>query len=506
MSYAELFMARFPGLNRAHGQYDVRGNGRSGEKQSGQAHTVREPATAARWEDHLQGRMGIGIIPITDDATCSWGAIDIDNYELTLEDLAAEVKRLKLPMVVCRSKSGGPHLFLFTSEPVPAGLMRGKLMEFAVALGYSGVEVFPKQTKLASTNDIGNWINMPYFNGNDTDRYAINDQGDQLDMDTFLALASSVAVTADQLQALTIEIDPVQRDLWLEGPPCLQCLASRGFGEGGRNKGLFNIGVYLRKRFGDGWTEKLDEYNQTFMDPPLGHKEVAYIAKSVNRKAYEFTCHEAPLAQVCNKQICLTRKFGIGTNEQDPGVVFGSLVKVETDPPIWIWDVDGVRIELTTAELKEQSRFGTKCMEVINKLPHPIKTRAWADMLRERLADLEVIPAPVEATPEGRMMALLEEYCTERASAKTRDELLLNRPWTHEGRTYFSAVDFHQFLQTHRMVVTERQMWAWLRRRDAQHHFFHIKGKGYSCWSIPAFGSQSEDFNVPRIDDEDTTM
>jgi hypothetical protein len=497
---ATTFMTLFAGLDRAHGRYEVKGNGRAGEKQTGQASTIREPVTEELWESHLMGDTGIGIIPITDDATCRWGAIDIDNYELTLEDLAAEVARLRLPLVVCRSKSGGPHLYLFCKEFVKAELIRGKLMEFAVALGYAGVEVFPKQTRLAGANDIGNWINMPYFGGDDTNRYAINYQGDQLDVSGFLALAATMAVSEEELKAIEIEVSKEHKDFWEDAPPCLQCLAARGFGEGGRNKALFNIGVYLRKRHGDTWTEHLDAYNQQYMDPPLGHKEVAYIAKSVNRKAYEYTCNDTPIVTVCNKQICLTRKHGIGTSEADPGVVFGNLVKVETDPPIWIWDVDGARLELTTQELKEQSRFASKCLEMINKWPNPVKPRQWADLVREKLTNVEIIPAPTDATPEGRMLVLLEQYCTARATAKTKDELLLNRPWTSEGRTFFSSVHFHQFLQQNRMNVSERQLWAWLRKRGAEHHFFHIKNKGYSCWSIEAFPEQVMDFDVPRLD------
>ena len=64
-------------------------------------------------------------------------------------------------------------MYLFCSEPVSAMTMRGKLMEWSVALGYSGVEVFPKQISLAGPKDIGNWINLPYFNGDHTVRYAI---------------------------------------------------------------------------------------------------------------------------------------------------------------------------------------------------------------------------------------------------------------------------------------------------------------------------------------------
>ena len=42
---------------------------------------------------------------------------------------------MKLPLIVCRSKSGGAHVFLFTSDYVSAKLMRDKLVQIRAVLG-----------------------------------------------------------------------------------------------------------------------------------------------------------------------------------------------------------------------------------------------------------------------------------------------------------------------------------------------------------------------------------
>ena len=53
---------------------------------------------------------------------------------------------MKLPLIVCRSKSGGAHVFLFTSDYVSAKLlMRDKLNDRAV-LGYGGFRSVSKTT------------------------------------------------------------------------------------------------------------------------------------------------------------------------------------------------------------------------------------------------------------------------------------------------------------------------------------------------------------------------
>ena len=43
--------------------------------------------------------------------------------------------------------------------------MRDKLTEIKTLLGYGGSEVFPKQIQLKSSDDTGNFLNLPYFNG-----------------------------------------------------------------------------------------------------------------------------------------------------------------------------------------------------------------------------------------------------------------------------------------------------------------------------------------------------
>ena len=79
--------------------------------------------------------------------------------------LINQIGNLNLPLIVFRSKSGGAHVFLFTEEYVSASLMQDKLNEIRSVLGYGGSEVFPKQRELKSKDDTGNFLNLPYFNG-----------------------------------------------------------------------------------------------------------------------------------------------------------------------------------------------------------------------------------------------------------------------------------------------------------------------------------------------------
>jgi hypothetical protein len=107
------FKAIFSGLDIAYGTYKIESS-RGDGKQAGKAVVVRKPPTDDLWVKHLEGvEPSLGIIPIRSDNTCIWGCIDIDQYPLDHAGLIKKVRHLELPMIVCRSKSGGAHVFLF---------------------------------------------------------------------------------------------------------------------------------------------------------------------------------------------------------------------------------------------------------------------------------------------------------------------------------------------------------------------------------------------------------
>ena len=142
----EKFKNIFEGLDRAHGVTIVGESNGNGTKVKGKSFVKREPVTDELWQKHLDGIDSLGVIPINDDNKCKWGCIDIDSYAgFDHQKLINKIKQFKLPLVVCRSKSGGAHVFLFTKDYVSASLMQDKLNEIRSVLGYGGSEVFPNK-------------------------------------------------------------------------------------------------------------------------------------------------------------------------------------------------------------------------------------------------------------------------------------------------------------------------------------------------------------------------
>ena len=127
MELAARFHSLFAGNDRAHGTFTVSADRATDGKKTGQARVLREPPTTDLWAKHLKGESGLGIIPIKDNNCCHWGAIDIDVYNLDHSALIKQVEKNKLPGIVCRSKSGGAHLFFFFDKEVPAEDLQPKL-------------------------------------------------------------------------------------------------------------------------------------------------------------------------------------------------------------------------------------------------------------------------------------------------------------------------------------------------------------------------------------------
>lgn len=490
---AESFMALFAGLTRAHGLYTIN-NTREDGKRVGAASTHVAPVTLELWERHIEGKQGLGIIPIRDGNDCLFGAIDIDVYNLDHRNLVAKLQRAKLPLVVCRTKSGGAHLYCFTHEPVAAKMMRAKLNEIASYLGYGGCEIFPKQEQiLASQGDVGQWINMPYMGGTRGMRYAIDIEGHALSIDEFILEANASKVDTAWFSTLLIIGNE-----FVDGPPCLQVLAQSGYPAGTRNDGLYNIGVYLKRSDTDDWENQLDAHNHRYMDPPLTMAEVQGLIKSLKKKEYQYACNKQPIAQHCNSGLCRTRKFGVGSSSAGRFPVLGGLTKLDTKPCIWFWTVDGVRMELTTQELQDPRAFQRKCMEYLHMMPQLPSATVWQVAIQHAMDTVTVIEAPRDASPEGQFWEHVEKFCTGRAQARALEEIVLGKPFTEQGRTYFRMADLLAYLSRNKFFeFRSTKIASMLKDANAEHHFKNLKGRGVNYWSMVEFAKQTESFSVP---------
>ena len=441
------FMKLFSGLDRAYGTYVLKEEDKYREdgKVLGKATTIREPVTKELWEKHLNGEQGIGIVPINDDNKCVFGAIDIDDYTFENYDrILAKINELGFPLFPCRSKSGGLHIYLFTDTWVPASLMQKKLTAMASMLGFGTSEIFPKQTEIiAERGDIGGWINMPYFNAKNTDRYLVNFGNEAYKVSRFLDMALENRIPEYRLESYC----KAKEEILKGGPPCLEILLSQGVPSGNRNNVLFNIGVYLRKAYPETWQNEIALSNAKFMKPPLSKEEVDNTIKSLKRKEYDYSCKRPPIQDHCNSGLCRLKKHGCFKDGNMPAL--SGLTKFNSDPPTWFVNVaDGGRMELATEDLQSQKKFQKRCMDTLNCMPKLMKEIEWNILVSSLLADVQIIEAPSEASSDGLLLGYIEDFLTKKVQGKSKNDILNGKVWydVDAGEYCFRIKDFMDYL------------------------------------------------------------
>ena len=492
---AEELYKLFKGSDIAHGTYIVKSSRQNDGKKQGTAKVIREPTTVEMWEEHLKGGTGLGIIPIRSDNTCQWGAIDIDEYDVNHKKLVTVLRENKIPAVVGRTKSGGAHIWIFLSEPVEAEEMQRKMTELSAALGHSGSEIFPKQTKiLIDRGDTGNFLNMPYHSADRTTRYAFDDNGEALTTTEFLAYVKPFIMTPNKFRKLTMSFG-TEEGLLEDGPPCLQHLCSKGFGEGSRNNALFNLGVYARMSNEDNWEVTVQRYNMDFLKPPLSHNEVGVVIRQLKKKEYFYKCEDQPIKPFCDKQVCKTRKHGVGPT--GIGNDMSSLTKIDGDPPIWILNVDGERVELSTNGLTSQNQFQKECVSQINKYPVAVNQRAWQGRIQLLLDNLTIVEVPPDATLKGEFEDLLHAFCCERAKGEQREDILQGVAVWVDGRVYFQVKDIKKHLSVNDFNhYTSNKITLRLQDLNAEKKFWRVRGKGVHVWSMNQQFFENEDGEI----------
>jgi hypothetical protein len=496
----EKFKKIFKGLERAHGCTKIAAtNGQSG-KIKGQSFVVRKPVTDDLWSQHLQGSQSLGIIPINEENQCLWGCVDIDSYAgFDHKKLINQIKNFKLPLVVCRSKSGGAHVFLFSEKPVAAERMRDKLTEIKTLLGYGGSEVFPKQIQLKSEDDTGNFLNLPYFNGDDTTRYAFKEDGTAATLEEFYEIVNN----KKQLDVGLIKIQRPQSE-FSDGPPCIELMATNKIPEnGGRNNAMFHYSVYAKKKWPSEWKTKLTLFNDTATVVPLSEKELDVIKNQHDKKEWGYKCNDAPMCNLCDKKLCRSRKFGIGEEIVFPALT--DLQKIKLEKPYYYLNVDGERLHLENVKyLKQQSLFQEACMEQLDFKPPTVKPKDWDMIINPLMKNHEPVEPPEGVTTADQLRNHLEEFCLNRHIGSDVSDLKKGGVWTQDGHHHFVFSMFYsKFLVRQRWEINYQRTAQMLKDHCNCDDKKRVGKERVSVFTVKQFDKKKDDYVQKELKPKD---
>ena len=452
----ERFKEVFAGLQTAYGQTKITDELSENGKHEAKSFTKKEPVTDLLWQKHLNGdEPALGIVPIREDNRCKWGCIDIDTYPFDHKDFIKKIRDKNIPMILFRSKSGGAHVFLFAKEFVAASLMRERLKKIASTLGYAKAEIFPKQDYIrADRGDTGSFLNVPYHGNNKSVRFAFDDNGEALKIEEFFKLYDTYSLTEKELVNLKISETDNTDDFLKGAPPCLQTILKDGMPEGGRNDMMYNIGVYLKKRFPNEWEAKMYIYNEKYMKPPLKHTEMTKSIESVGKKDYLYKCKQDPIVSFCNSKVCSKREFGVGDNVPPPEIT--GISKYPSDPPLYFVNIDGLSVEVDDITLHDPEKFSVACMNQISKPMLPLGKIIWRKQLVKLFEKLQMLDAPDSSKIDVQIKDLLADFIN-KAPGKKIDDLKRGLPFTEDGITYFKFKDFWKYIQRSKSWTIQKQ-------------------------------------------------
>jgi len=331
------------------GEVDERG------KREAKYLTIHAPTTDKIWQNHIDGKTRIGIRPENNDKA-KWGCIDVD--PTTYRDYSQKkyvdiIREYKLPLIPVKSKSGGLHLFLFLKEWAPVEELRKKLDEWNNTF-FMANEVFPMNKA----------VSMPYYNMNATIEFAFDDQSNPLMIGAFLTLAESKRLSLKELYDLKTNVYEPETE-WQHYPPCVQKLIQEPWSGNNRNNFLFNVLVLENKKTeGNLSLEALAdiavERNRQCFIKPMKVTEAKAIAKSVKSHGYHFKCppRHNELTPICNKELCKTRKLGIGPQVPEMVDEFEHISYTRDTKTIYFsFTYKGQRITVQPEDMKDEKSW-----------------------------------------------------------------------------------------------------------------------------------------------------
>jgi len=454
------FMDLFSGNIHNYGQHAYTFTP-EGKEQGKNTTVTNKLLTIEQYKAHLEGKMGLGIIPIDAEGSCKFAVIDLDVYDSDLTVYINAIEQNNFPLVPFRSKSGGLHIYLFIKKAVSTkiiiDLMRNLMMVLSLDLYIKNklsriIEIFPKQLKL-SEGAIGNWINLPYYNAENTRQYAIR-KGEKLSLDAALGYIKERRRTITELRNFLNELP------YRNGPPCLQTISLLNIMDAdmGRNNFLFSFGVYLKKMDPDFWEQKLFEINDSMITPLPKAELEGTIVTSLRKKDYTYKCLDQPCVSYCRKPLCKTREFGIGKE----GGYFselehGKLYQIKAHEPYYEWEIrlqaDSVFKRLrfmSEDEIIKQDAFLRLCFRELHLLPNKMKQSEWFKLVNQALAEVEIklVDPEDDTSPIMLFKELFLEFLLERAFAQTKDQVLNKRVFfdLQTKRYYFRAQDVSEFI------------------------------------------------------------
>lgn len=493
----------FLGNQEAYGVHIYSNKKTKSKKEEGENFTKVQPITEQVYKDHLDGKQGLGLIPIRKDNTCRFAVLDIDTYDQEIINSHLDfIYEHDLPVIPFKSKSGGLHVYLFLEIPVAANAVINYMSQITTLLGLTNkTEIFPKQSTLIA-GQIGNWINLPYYNLNKS--CALNKDG------TDIIFEQAIIYIKDHLQTEQSLLQYFENLPLADGPCCLQHIYLKretNF----RNEYLFSLACYYKAKYGDDFEFKISEANNHLKEPiPIGELQKTIITTH-KKKDYTYKCGTDPILSFCNKVLCKIKQYGVGGQEIS-NLDFEDFIQYTSDPPYYEWIINNKSLRFfSELEIIQQQRFRALCFRELHLLPNRIKDSVWTRIINQALENITIkkINSEEDISPGTLFKEHLMEFLEKRAPAKSKQQILVDRVYKDQelNQYIFRAQNFITFLLAQKQFrfygTTEIQVKLKELGGMPKRYYVDKHAKSIRVWTLP-FVALEKFIDEERL--EDTTI
>lgn len=474
---------------------------------------------------HLSGKLGVGTSPLLPDHRCHFAVIDIDvrddEQEVDFKSIAERVTNFSLPLVMCRTRSGGAHLYLFLRTPAPAKLIRNLISDWAQKMKIPGTDCLIPSADYQLLEDDGTQhvsrsVNLPYFGGDHTNRYCIMPDGvTHLTFEQFILRAETSAINP----SLFITMPD---DEYGQAPPCVQKLIHDGVPTGMRNEALTQIAIYLKRVDAKDVLPRLVAINSSVLDSPLPLDELKKVAKSTTRRDYNYRCKTEPCKSLCDSKTCLTREFGIKPNEANDNDAAGALAELpRIDDIARVQDTEAggiYRIRINghsfTAPAKRLTNVRDAQLLFAERvgiiLPAKLSFSVWYDYIMTHVTNARIDIQAIEDTDHGALQSVINDWCAGRLRKQEGMDLMQHRerlntsPILEDNEILFRMMTFERYCRDKRINIPANStlIAALLRKIGCRTQRLRTASGVVSAWVMP-YQTDDHDQHYDEIEKPD---
>lgn len=179
---------------------------------------------------------------------------------------------------------------------------------------------------------------------------------------------------------------------------------------------------------------------------------------------------------------------------------------MQTNPPNYIWNVNGKDLRLTLVEITKWGTFKNKVISELNFVP--IAPKDWDTTINKLLVTSTQIEAPADASDEQQLKIIILKWFGKMHEASVYSELQIGRHVIRDfnGMSHycFQSTPLLKYLRDdHKRIISSGAMWVSIEKWGAIRRSVRIKKDDTGsmstwCWCLPfSFVEGEQKINIP---------